>query len=51
MKFVPPEGSLYFSFTIDGGCYCTSPNQDEKTIKQMVSEFQANSVAVMRKLI
>jgi ribosomal protein S18 acetylase RimI-like enzyme len=28
----------------NGPCYCTSPNQDEKTIKQMVSEFQANGV-------
>lgn len=25
-------------------CYCTSPNQDEKTIKQMVSEFKINGV-------
>ncbi|WP_173472871.1 hypothetical protein [Eubacterium ruminantium] len=28
----------------NGPCYCTSPNQDEKTIKQMVSEFRANGV-------
>ena len=28
----------------NGLCYCTSPNQEEKTIKQMVSEFQANGV-------
>lgn len=28
----------------NGPCYCTSPNQDEETIKQMVSEFQANGV-------
>ena len=28
----------------NGPCYCTSPNQDEKTIKKMVSEFQANGV-------
>ena len=28
----------------NGPCYCTSANQDEKTIKQMVSEFQANGV-------
>ena len=28
----------------NGPCYCTSSNQDEKTIKQMVSEFQANGV-------
>lgn len=31
------------AFTDDnpnGPCYCTSPNQDEKSIKQMVSEFQ-----------
>ena len=28
----------------NGPCYCTSPNQDEKTIKQMVGEFQANGV-------
>lgn len=28
----------------NGPCYCTSPNQDEATIKQMVSEFQANGV-------
>ena len=30
------------AFTDDnpnGPCYCTSPNQDEETIKQMVSEF------------
>ena len=25
-------------------CYCTSPNQNEEEIKQMVSEFQANGV-------
>ena len=24
----------------NGPCYCTSPNQDEKSIKQMVSEFK-----------
>ena len=24
----------------NGPCYCTSPNQDEETIKQMVSEFK-----------
>ena len=23
----------------NGPCYCTSPNQDEETIKQMVSEL------------
>lgn len=28
----------------NGPCYCTSPNQNEETIKQMVSEFQANGV-------
>lgn len=28
----------------NGPCYCTSPNQDEETIKQMVSEFPANGV-------
>lgn len=28
----------------NGPCYCTSPNQDEETIKQMVSEFQVNGV-------
>lgn len=28
----------------NGPCYCTSPNQDEETIKQMVSKFQANGV-------
>lgn len=28
----------------NGPCYCTSPNQDEEEIKQMVSEFQANGV-------
>lgn len=28
----------------NGPCYCTSPNQDEETIKQMVSEFKANGV-------
>lgn len=28
----------------NGPCYCTSPNQKEEEIKQMVSEFQANGV-------
>ena len=28
----------------NGPCYCTSPNQNEEEIKQMVSEFQANGV-------
>lgn len=28
----------------NGPCYCTSPNQDENTIKQMVSEFEKNGV-------
>lgn len=28
----------------NGPCYCTSPNQDEETIKQMVSEFPINGV-------
>ena len=28
----------------NGPCYCTSPNQDEEIIKQMVSEFQENGV-------
>lgn len=28
----------------NGPCYCTSPNQDEQTIKQMVSEFKENGV-------
>lgn len=28
----------------NGPCYCTSPNQDETTIKQMVSEFKENGV-------
>ena len=28
----------------NGPCYCTSPNQDEEAIKQMVSEFQLNGV-------
>lgn len=28
----------------NGPCYCTSPNQDEETIKQMVSEFKINGV-------
>ena len=28
----------------NGPCYCTSPNQDEEAIKQMVSEFQVNGV-------
>jgi len=28
----------------NGPCYCTSPNQDEATIKQMVSEFKDNGV-------
>lgn len=26
----------------NGPCYCTSPNQDEETIKKMVSEFEIN---------
>ena len=28
----------------NGPCYCTSPNQDEKTIKKMISEFESNGV-------
>ncbi|MBO4907872.1 MAG: GNAT family N-acetyltransferase [Lachnospiraceae bacterium] len=28
----------------NGPCYCTSPNQDEDTIKQMVSEFKTYGV-------
>lgn len=28
----------------NGPCYCTSPNQDEETIKQMISEFKVNGV-------
>lgn len=28
----------------NGPCYCTSPNQSEAEIKQMVSEFKANGV-------
>lgn len=28
----------------NGPCYCTSPNQDEDTIKQMVSEFMSYGV-------
>ena len=28
----------------NGPCYCTSPNQDEETIKRMISEFKANGV-------
>ena len=28
----------------NGPCYCTSPNQDEETIKQMVAEFQVSGV-------
>lgn len=28
----------------NGPCYCTSPNQDEETIKRMVSEFKTNGV-------
>ena len=28
----------------NGPCYCTSPNQDEKTIKKMISEFEINGV-------
>ena len=28
----------------NGPCYCTSPNQDEETIQQMVCEFQENGV-------
>ena len=35
------------AFTDDnpnGPCYCTSPNQDEEEIKQMVGEFKSNGV-------
>lgn len=35
------------AFTDDnpnGPCYCTSPNQDEKTIKRMVKEFKKHGV-------
>ncbi len=35
------------AFTDDnpnGPCYCTSPNQDEKMIKKMVSEFSINGI-------
>ncbi len=35
------------AFTDDnpnGPCYCTSPNQSEEDIKQMVSEFQTNGI-------
>lgn len=28
----------------NGPCYCTSPNQDENTIKRMISEFKTNGV-------
>ncbi len=28
----------------NGPCYCTSPNQDEETIKKMVAEFQVSGV-------
>lgn len=28
----------------NGPCYCTSSNQDEETIQQMISEFKANGV-------
>ena len=28
----------------NGPCYCTSPNQDEETIKQMVGEFKSYGV-------
>ena len=28
----------------NGPCYCTSPNQDEESIKQMISEFQENGI-------
>ena len=28
----------------NGPCYCTSPNQDEESIKQMASEFQENGI-------
>lgn len=28
----------------NGPCYCTSPNQDENTIKRMVGEFEINGV-------
>ncbi|MBE6562002.1 MAG: GNAT family N-acetyltransferase [Ruminococcaceae bacterium] len=28
----------------NGPCYCTSPNQDAETIRQMVSEFKTNGV-------
>ena len=28
----------------NGPCYCTSPNQDEESIQQMVSEFKTHGV-------
>ena len=28
----------------NGPCYCTSPNQDEATIKKMVAEFHVSGV-------
>ena len=28
----------------NGPCYCTSPNQDEESIKEMISEFSENGV-------
>ena len=28
----------------NGPCYCTSPNQDEETIRKMVSEFKYSGV-------
>ena len=38
---------FYFAFTDNnpnGPCYCTSPNQDEESIQQMVSEFKTHGV-------
>ena len=52
-KFTPDLNSDYLDFfdnraftdgNPNGPCYCTSPNQDEDEIKQMVSEFAASGV-------
>ena len=52
-KFTPDLNSDYLDFfdnraftdgNPNGPCYCTSPNQDEDEIKQMVSEFAASEV-------
>jgi GNAT superfamily N-acetyltransferase len=52
-KFTPDLNADYLDFfdnraftdgNPNGPCYCTSPNQDEDEIKQMVSEFAASGV-------